>query len=691
MKKLMLTLIAITSLLACKNDSKKEIADIQKVPALNLDNMDTSVKPGDDFYRYVNGKWLDTNKIPDEYSFWGSAYEVFKKTNDDALAILKSAMSDNKDLEKIEVMPGSDQEKAVNLFQTIMDTVSRNKQGVDPLKPYLAKINAIKDINDLQTFLIEMEPTGGAGFFGFGVSSHPKNSNMNAGYLGGGQLGLSRDYYVDQDDDTKEKREKYKQHIVRMLQYIGDSEEEAKVNAETVLTFETRMAEPRMTKEDRRDARKRYNPKSMSDLSKLVPEINWNNYFKGIGVKQLDTVIVSDPGYFKALNTILSENNLNDWKQYLRWSLIDRSAGLLSTEIDQANWEFYSRDLRGAKKQRPREERALSTLNGTIGEALGKLYVDKKFPPEAKAKAKQMIHNVILAYEHRINALDWMSEETKKKAIEKLQATSIKIAYPDQWKDYSKLEIKSVEDGGTYLQNMYNARKWNFNKDLADLGNPVDKTQWFMAPQVVNAYYNPSFNEIVFPAAILQPPFYNYNADDAVNYGAIGAIIGHEISHSFDDSGARFDKDGNLNNWWTDDDLKQFEALGAKLADQYDQIEVLPETNINGKFTLGENIGDLGGINAAYDALQLSFEQNSRPEDIDGFTAEQRFFLSYATVWRTLSRDEALKNQIKTDPHSPNMYRALQPLKNVDAFYKAFNIKETDSMYLEPSKRVKIW
>ena len=691
MKKLMLTLIVITSLLACKNDSKKEIADIKKVPALNLDNMDTSVKPGDDFYRYVNGKWLDTNKIPDEYSFWGSAYEVFKKTNDDALAILKSAMSDNKDLEKIEVMPGSDQEKAVNLFQTIMDTVSRNKQGVDPLKPYLAKINAIKDINDLQTFLIEMEPTGGAGFFGFGVSSHPKHSNINAGFLGSGQLGLSRDYYVDQDDDTKEKREKYKQHIVRMLQYIGDSEEEAKVNAETVLAFETRMAEPRMTKEDRRDARKRYNPKSMSDLSKLVPEINWNNYFKGIGVKQLDTVIVSDPGYFKALNTILSENNLNDWKQYLRWSLIDRSAGLLSTEIDQANWEFYSRDLRGAKKQRPREERALSTLNGTIGEALGKLYVDKKFPPEAKAKAKQMIHNVILAYEHRINALDWMSEETKKKAIEKLQATSIKIAYPDQWKDYSKLEIKSVEDGGTYLQNMYNARKWNFNKDLADLGNPVDKTQWFMAPQVVNAYYNPSFNEIVFPAAILQPPFYNYNADDAVNYGAIGAIIGHEISHSFDDSGARFDKDGNLNNWWTDEDLKQFEALGAKLADQYDQIEVLPETNINGKFTLGENIGDLGGINAAYDALQLSFEQNSRPEDIDGFTAEQRFFLSYATVWRTLSRDEALKNQIKTDPHSPNMYRALQPLKNVDAFYKAFNIKETDSMYLEPSKRVKIW
>lgn len=653
--------------------------------------MDTSVKPGDDFYRYVNGTWLDTNKIPDQYSFWGSAYEVFKKTNDDALAILKSAISNNKDFEKIEVMPGSDQEKAVNLFQTIMDTVSRNKQGIEPLKPYLAKIDAIKNINDLQRFLIEMEPTGGAGFFGFGVSPHPKNSNLNAGYLGNGQLGLSRDYYVDQDDNTKEKREKYKQHIVRMLKFIGDSEDEASVNAEKVLAFETRMAKPRMNKVDRRDARKRFNPKSMSDLNKLVPVINWKNYFEGIGVKQLDTVIVSDPGYFKALNTILSENQVDDWKNYLKWSLIDRSAGLLSTDIDQANWEFYSRDLRGSKAQRDREERALNTLNGTIGEALGKLYVDKKFPPEAKAKAEKMIHNVIKAYEYRIKALDWMSEDTKKKAIEKLQATSIKIAYPDKWKDYSKLEISSIKDGGTYLQNMYNAREWNFNKDLSDLGNPVDKTEWYMAPQVVNAYYNPAFNEIVFPAAILQPPFYNYTADDAVNYGAIGAIIGHEISHSFDDSGSRYDKDGNLNNWWTEDDLKQFEALGSRLADQYDSIEVLPETNINGKFTLGENIGDLGGINAAYDALQLSFEQHGRPEDIDGFTPEQRFFLSWGTVWRTLTREDALKNQIKTDPHSPNMYRALQPLKNVDAFYEAFNVKETDSMYLEPSKRVKIW
>ena len=302
-----------------------------------------------------------------------------------------------------------------------------------------------------------------------------------------------------------------------------------------------------------------------------------------------------------------------------------------------------------------------------------------------------MIQNVIKAYEIRINALDWMSEDTKQKAIEKLQATKIKIAYPDRWKDYSELEIASVENGGTYLQNMLNAQAWNYKDDLEKLGKEVDKSEWFMAPQVVNAYFNPSYNEIVFPGAILQPPFYNYTADDAVNYGGIGAVIGHEISHSFDDSGSRFDKDGNLNNWWTDEDLKQFEALGALLAEQYDKLEVLQEVFINGKFTLGENIGDLGGVNAAYDALQLSFEQNERPEDIDGFTAEQRFFMSWATVWRTKSREEALRNQIKTDPHSPGMNRAVQPLLNIDEFYEAFDIKETDDMFLPVEERVKIW
>ena len=680
------------AMVSCKEESKKETAQVETVPGINLEFIDNSVKPEDDFFKYVNGNWLATTEIPDDQTRWGSFNELRKKTDNDALSILKAAMSDNKDLKKIEVLPGSDQEKAVKLFQTIMDTVSRDKQGISPIKPQLAKIDAIKNVEDLQNFLIEMEPTGGGGFFGFGVSADPKNSNINSAFLGAGRLGLpDRDYYVKNDADSKEKREQYVAHITKMLQFLGDSEAEANKQAKQVLAFETKLAEPRMDKVERRDARKRYNPKSIADLQKMVPAINWKNYFKGIGVKKIDTVIVSEVKYMNALQDILAENNLSDWKTYLRWSALNRASGMLSTDIEKASWEFYGKTLTGAKKQRPQDERALQTLNGTIGEALGKLYVDQVFPPEAKVKAKKMIDNVIKAFENRINALTWMTPETKKKAVEKLLALKVKIAHPDQWRDYSALEIKGVNEGGTYLQNILNARTWNHNKNLEDLGNPVDKSRWGMAPQIVNAYFNASFNEIVFPAAILQPPFYNFQADDAVNYGGMGAVIGHEISHCFDDSGSRYDKNGNLNNWWTDEDLKQFEALGKDLANQYSAIEVLPDTYINGAFTLGENIGDLGGVNAAYDALQLSFKENGRPENIDGFTPEQRFFMSWATVWRTKAREDALKNQIKTDPHSPGMTRAVQPLLNIDAFYKAFNIKETDSMYLEPSKRVKIW
>ncbi|HKL35627.1 MAG TPA: M13 family metallopeptidase, partial [Salegentibacter sp.] len=345
----------------------------------------------------------------------------------------------------------------------------------------------------------------------------------------------------------------------------------------------------------------------------------------------------------------------------------------------------------GAQEQRPRDERALQTVNGTLGEALGKLYVDEHFPAEAKEKAQEMISNLIKAYENRIDNLSWMGEETKKKAKEKLGTTTIKVGYPDEWKDYSDLEIVNVENGGSFFQNMMNSSKWRVADNMSDLGQPVDKSEWFMPPQTVNAYYNPSYNEIVFPAAILQPPFYDYKADAAVNYGGIGAVIGHEISHGFDDSGSRFDAEGNLNNWWTDEDLKQFEALGKDLADQYSDIEVLDSVYINGQFTLGENIGDLGGVNAAYDGLQIHLEEHGDPGKIDGYTPEQRFFLSWATVWRTKMRDEALKNKIKTDPHSPGMYRAYVPLQNIDAFYTAFNIEEGDKMYVAPEDRVKIW
>jgi endothelin-converting enzyme/putative endopeptidase len=393
----------------------------------------------------------------------------------------------------------------------------------------------------------------------------------------------------------------------------------------------------------------------------------------------------------KALQTILAQNKVEDWKEYMKWTLLRGASSQLSTNIEVANFDFYGKTLTGAIKQRPREDRALQTVNSTIGEALGKLYVEKMFPAEAKVKAEKMIKNVVLAYQNRINDLSWMSAQTKVKAVEKLNKIAIKIGYPDKWKDYSALKIASTEEGGSYFENVKNLSRWSFQEDLDKLYKPVDKTEWGMSPQTVNAYYNPSYNEIVFPAAILQPPFYNYQADEAVNYGGIGAVIGHEISHGFDDSGARYNADGNLVDWWTAEDLKQFTTLGTALADQYSALEPLPGIHVDGKFTLGENIGDLGGVNAAYDGLQMYLKANETPELIDGYTPEQRFFISWATVWRTKMRDEAIKNQVKTDPHSPGMYRAYVPVQNVDAFYDAFDVKSGDGMYIQPDKRVKIW
>ncbi|NRS88018.1 endothelin-converting enzyme/putative endopeptidase [Flavobacterium sp. 7E] len=657
-----------------------------KEPGINTTFFDTKVKPADNFFRYVNGTWLDKTEIPSDRTSWGSFNELLKKTDADALAILKEASKNP------QYKSNTDQGKAINLYSTILDTVARNKQGITPLKPYLAKIDKVKNIQDLQKLLIEMEPIGGIGFFGVGVGADDKDSSKNSLNLGVSGLGLpDKDYYTSEEKDTKEKREKYELHIARMLQFTGETPAEAKANATKVLALEKELSSPRLDRVERRDGRLQYNPMTIADLQKITPAINWKNYFDGIGFTKLDSVIVSEPKYMKALQTILAENNVSAWKEYMKWDLINSASGLLSTDIESANFDFYGKTLTGAIKQRPREDRALQTVNGTIGEALGKLYVEKMFPAEAKEKAEKMIKNIITAYQNRISNLPWMSAETKTKAIEKLNKITIKIGYPDKWKDYSKLEIKSIADGGNYLGNIKNLTKWNFQKGIDKLNEPVDKTEWYMSPQTVNAYYNPSYNEIVFPAAILQPPFYNYQADEAVNYGGIGAVIGHEISHGFDDSGARYNADGNLVDWWTAEDLTRFTALGTALADQYSALEPLPGVHVDGKFTLGENIGDLGGVNAAYDGLQLYLKENKNPGLIDGFTPEQRFFISWATVWRTKMRDEAIKNQVKTDPHSPGMYRAYVPVQNVDAFYQAFDIKKGDGMFIEPEKRVKIW
>ncbi len=686
------SIIALSLVFSCKEEPQTKV---EKIPGIIVENMDTSVKPNDDFFRYVNGSWLDKAKIPADRTSWGSFNELRKKTDEDVLTILNEAIAENK-FPKLKDAQGnltleSDQKKAVNFYESIMDTVTRDKQGIAPVLPFLNKIEALNNINDLQNLLTELAPYGYGGFFGFSVFNDLKDSKMNAGYVSPAGLGLSRDYYVDQDEDTKEKRVKYIAHIAKMLQYFGDTEEMAKTNAQKIFDYEYNLAEPRFTKEESRDTRKLYNPKTIEELTALTPSINWNSYFKNLGIDSLERVIVMQPKYMKAVENIISSSSIENIKLYLRWTTIDRAASLLNEELENANWEFYSKELTGAKQQRPRNERALSTLNGSIGEALGKLYIDAKFPPEAKAKAEEMIKNVMLGFEKRINALEWMSTETKIKAIEKLDKMTVKIAYPDKWKDYSELDVKAIEDGGSYFENSINIAKWNFTKNMNKLGKEVDRTEWGMAPQIVNAYFNPVNNEIVFPAAILQPPFYNYQADEAVNYGGIGAVIGHEISHCFDDSGARFDADGNLNNWWTEQDLEQFTALGKKLIDQFSAVVAIDDVNLNGEFTLGENIGDLGGINAAFDGLQIFYEKNGKPAAIDGFTPEQRFYMSWATIWRTIMRDEAMKNLIKTDPHSPGMYRAYMPLQNVDAFYEAFNIVEGDNMYLKPEDRVKIW
>ena len=659
----------------------------QKKPGLNLDLMDKSVRPNDDFFKFVNGTWLKKTEIPADKTRWGSFDELRQNTDKDALAILKEAAKNPK------YKSTTDQGKAVNMYKAAMDTVARNKQGIEPIKADLAKIDAVKNIKDLQKLMMETEAKGGGvGFFGFGIGADEKNSNRNVVSLGIGGLGLpDRDYYVSEDKDSKEKREKYVLHVAKMLQFLGEKPEQAKTDADKILALEIEMSKPRLDRVERRDSKKQYNPTSVADLQKMVPIVDWSTYIKGIGVPKLDTVIVSQPRYMAALQTIFTENKVEDWKAYMRWMLLRGSAGQLSTNIESANFDFYGKTLTGALKQRPRHEKALQVVNGTVGEALGKLYVEKMFPAEAKTKAANMIQNLIRAYKNRINNLTWMSPETKVKAIQKLDKLTIKIGYPDKWEDYSALVVKSPAEGGSYYQNLKNVSMWQWKKDLAKLSKPVDKTEWGMSPQTVNAYYNPSYNEIVFPAAILQPPFYDYKADEAVNYGGIGAVIGHEISHGFDDQGASYNAEGNLIDWWTADDLTKFTALGGALADQYSALEPLPGTHVDGKFTLGENIGDLGGINAAYDGLQLYLKEHGNPGLIDGYTPEQRLFMSWATVWRGKIRDEALKNQVKTDPHSPANYRAYVPLLNLDTFAQAFNIKEGDGMYVAPDKRVRIW
>jgi len=668
---------------SCKTDGSKDEAKTEEIPGIVLENMDTSVTPNQDFYKYVNGSWMKNTEIPDDRTSWGGFSVLRKSTDADVLAILDEAEKSGK------YTAGTDQAKALAIFNTKLDTLARNEAGLKPLQPALDDIAAVTNLTELQTVLAT-NPAVSSPFLSIGAGADLNDSSMNTVYLGANGLGLpDRDYYILEDSKSKEIRVEYKKHIARMLQKLGDSEADATAAAEKILEMETALAIPRLDKVESRDARNFNNPRSVDEADAMLTSVDLKKMIKDLGIKkEFDTLTVTQLKYTTALDKFLNNTSIEDIKTLVRWDTFNSASGRLSTDIEKANWEFYSKYLSGAKKQRPADERALATVNGTVGEALGQLYVDAKFPPEAKAKAETMIANVIDAYKNRIQNLDWMGAETKEKAIEKLDKFTVKIAYPDKWEDYSTMEVSADK---TYFENMTAVGKWGQLKNYEDIGEPVDKSKWGMSPQTVNAYFNPLNNEIVFPAAILQPPFYNYTADEAVNYGGIGAVIGHEISHAFDDSGARFDAEGNLKNWWTESDLEAFTKRGNALAEQYSNVEVLDSVFVNGKFTLGENIGDLGGVLGAYDGLQKYYAENGRPENIDGFTPEQRFFMSWATVWRTKSRDEALRTQIKTDPHSPGMVRAVQPLLNVDAFYEAFDIKEGDANYLAPEDRVRIW
>jgi len=666
-------------------DKVEEVMVEKSAPGLELSNMDLSVKPGDDFFRYVNGTWLDNTVLPSDRSRWGSFDELRKKSSENVLAVLEEASKSGA------YGPKTDQGKVAIIYAQAMDTTARNKTGVTPLMSYIDKIKAIQSIEDIQNYNVETSFIGDRGLFDFAIFPDLQNSKINGLYMAPGNLGLpERDYYLEEGDESTELRESYKEHIERMLGFINYQGDKSDF-AQSVLDFETKLATAMMTKEESRNPTLYFGRKTMGELSELVPAIKWNAYLEGMGIDGVEGLIMGDSQYFGAINDIIKSTPIEQIKNYMLWGELNGAASLLTMEMDRANFDFYGTTLNGTPSQLPLWERSVGVASGVMGEAIGQLYVDKHFPPEAKEKAQEMIANIMNSFDGRIKNLSWMTDETKVKAIEKLNNITVKIGYPDKWKDYSDMDIKSIDNGGSYITNMIAASKWFFADNISKAGKEVDKTEWGMSPQTVNAYYNPLNNEIVFPAAILQPPFYNYEADEAVNYGGIGAVIGHEISHAFDDQGSRFNATGNMINWWTDEDRTSFESRNQKLIDQFNVYEGLPGEKLNGEFTLGENIGDLGGIHVAYDGLQKFLAENGSPGLIDGFTPEQRFFISWATIWRSKMTAERVRTSIRTDPHALGKFRAIGPLTNMQAFYSAFDVKEGDSMYRPQADRVQIW
>ena len=671
-------MVAVTMIAGCTPKEKTEKQEKEIVPAIDTANMDPSINPADDFFRYVNNDWLKNNPIPEEYSSYGAFTEIDLKNELLLQDIIQEVSQDSN------AVQGSTAQKIRDFYNSGMDTVAIEQRGYSELAPYFEMINSLNDKADLAGLVGKLHSEGFGGFFNAGGSTDPKNAEMVIMHLYQGGLSLTdRDDYLTKEN--QEMRDKYVEHVTNMFKLIGIDEAEANKKAQNILGLETQLAKNSLSRVEMRDPDRMYNMRSMVELQKSTPNFNWNNYFTNAGAPSFDSLNVGMPDFIAQLNKIILNTDLNTIKDYLCWKVLHGSASMLNSDLDVENFNFYGKYLYGQEAQLPRWRRVLSATSGVLGEALGQLYVEKYFPAEYKERMLNLVGNLRIALGERIKNLEWMSDETKAKALHKLDCFNVKIGYPDKWKDYSKYEVTPE----SYFQNIHKAIRFENEREMAKIGKPVDKDEWFMTPQTVNAYYSPEMNEIVFPAAILQPPFFNMDADDAINYGGIGVVIGHEMTHGFDDQGRKYDEKGNLNEWWTEEDAAKFNERTAQLVKLFNEFQVRGY-QINGELTLGENIADLGGLNIAWDAYQMTDEAKAN-QSIDGFTPAQRFFISYATIWRNNSRDKYLERQVVTDVHSPAEARVNRTLGSVSHFYEAFDIPEGSNMYLAPEERATIW
>lgn len=667
----------IVALASC-NTPQKEVV---KIAAINPANMDTTVAAGTDFYEYACGGWIKNNPLKPEYARFGT-FDQLLENNQEQLRVL---------IEELSATPheaGSVAGKIGALYAMGLDSTKLNADGVAPIKEELAAINALATKSDVSKMVATLHKEGMAPFFALFVGADEKNSAMNIVQLYQAGIGMGdRDYYLLEDEGSAKMRDAYRAYINKLFTLAGSSPEQADAAVDAVMKIEKAIAEISYGREDLRDSQKNYNKLAYEDFKQIESPLDWDVYFESMGLAGLKELDAKQINFYKDMNKALQNTTVDEQKYYLAFNLLSAAAPYLSDDFVDADFEFYGKVMSGKQEQQPRWKRSLNTVNGALGEAVGEMYVEKYFPASSKEKMLTLVGNLQTALSERINGLEWMSDTTKAKAQEKLAAFTVKIGYPDKWRDYSGLEIKD----DSYWANVRRSNIFDMAYQLADVDKPVDKSRWHMNPQTVNAYYNPTTNEICFPAAILQPPFFNPDADDAVNYGAIGVVIGHEMTHGFDDQGRNYDKDGNLIDWWTAEDAVRFKERADKLVDQYDQIIVIDTLHANGRFTLGENIADHGGLLVAHQAYLNSLKGKATPAPIDGFTNEQRFFLGYATLWGQNIRPEEIRRRTKIDPHSLGKWRVNAALRNIAPFYAAFDIKEGDPMFMAPADRVVIW